>query len=139
MAAYIELSFEDIRRLSGKRRKNMSCFLRGFPSKPYPLQLFFTKSVNVYKPSPTTGRTNADGGFPSRVYSFFGFHPAAPAHHLWPYRSTTISVMDMGTKMCVDPGGNLFQENKSYDSKKPFAFILWWTRKSCRAQLGLLY
>jgi hypothetical protein len=24
------------------------------------------------KPSPITGQKNADGGFPSRVYSFFG-------------------------------------------------------------------
>ncbi len=32
----------------------------------------------------------------------------------------------------------LFQENKSYGSKKPFAFILWCTRKLCRA-LPLLY
>ncbi len=29
----------------------------------------------------------------------------------------------------------LFQENKSYGSKKPFAFILWCTRKSRRAQV----
>jgi hypothetical protein len=28
----------------------------------------------------------------------------------------------------------LFPENESYGSKKPFAFILWCTRKSCRAQ-----
>ncbi len=29
----------------------------------------------------------------------------------------------------------LFQENKSYGSKKPFAFILWCTKKSSRAHL----
>jgi hypothetical protein len=28
----------------------------------------------------------------------------------------------------------LFQENKSYGSKKPFAFILWCTHGSCQAQ-----
>jgi hypothetical protein len=31
----------------------------------------------------------------------------------------------------------LFQENKSYGNKKPFAFILWCTRKSCQAQLEI--
>jgi hypothetical protein len=31
----------------------------------------------------------------------------------------------------------LFQENKSYGSKKPFAFILCCTRKSCGAQFGI--
>ncbi len=28
----------------------------------------------------------------------------------------------------------LFQENKSFGNKKPFAFILWCTRSLCRAQ-----
>ncbi len=32
----------------------------------------------------------------------------------------------------------LFQENKSYGSKKPFAFILWCIRKSCRAHCWIL-
>ncbi len=53
----------------------MSYFLRGLPQNPHPLRLFYTKSVNVHKPSATTGRTNADNGFPSRVYNFFGPSP----------------------------------------------------------------
>jgi hypothetical protein len=71
-SAYIELSFEDIRVLLGKYKKNMSHFLRELPSQPLSPRLFCTKSVTVHKPSPTTGQTNTDGGFPSRVctYSF---------------------------------------------------------------------
>jgi hypothetical protein len=42
--------------------------LEDFPQSPYPLRLSCTKAVNVCKPSPTTGRTNTDGGFPSRGF-----------------------------------------------------------------------
>ncbi len=61
------LSFEDLWGLLGKYEMKKSYSLEDFPQSPYPLQLFCTESGNVLKASPTTGRTNADGGFPSSV------------------------------------------------------------------------
>jgi hypothetical protein len=56
----------------GNIRKLWAISLVGFPQSPYPLRLFCTKSVNVHKLSHINGQTNADSGFPSRIYSFFG-------------------------------------------------------------------
>ncbi len=58
------LSLEDFR---GKYKINKSDFLEDFLQSPYYPPLFCTKSVNVLERSPTTGRTNADGRFPSSV------------------------------------------------------------------------
>jgi hypothetical protein len=63
--------------ISGGSRGNIrwirAISLQDFPQSPYSLQLLCTKSGNVLKPSPTTGRTNTDGGFHSRICSFFGW------------------------------------------------------------------
>jgi hypothetical protein len=56
----------------GKYKDKRAGSLEDFPQNPYSLRLFCTKSVYVFKPAPTTGRTNAAGCHPSRVYSFFG-------------------------------------------------------------------
>jgi hypothetical protein len=72
MAAYLVLKISGGSR--GIIRNIRAITLEDFPQSPYPLRLFCTKSVNIHKPSPTTGRTNTDGGFPSRVYSLFGLY-----------------------------------------------------------------
>ncbi len=65
-AAYNEAQLGRYQGLLGKYKDNMCGSLEDFHQSPYSLQLFCTKSVYVLKPSPITGRTNADGGLPSR-------------------------------------------------------------------------
>jgi hypothetical protein len=63
----LRLNLESVRGLWGNIRRTWAISWEDFPQSPYSLQLFCTKSVTVFQPSPTTGRTNSDGNFPSRV------------------------------------------------------------------------
>jgi hypothetical protein len=68
----LRLSLESIRGLLGKYKKNMSYLIGGLPAMPlFPLTILY-KISKCTQTFPHNWTTNADGGFPSRVYSFFG-------------------------------------------------------------------